>query len=356
MASKYKVIFRSDSKRSGANRATWIPGCPLLAEAVQIARNTETGQAFLQLKFVNVSRPVILSFKAHATVQYEDGSLEEIEIAPLDADMQPGGIYKPTAHQLKQGDALSAKVVIEQVVSEQITWERAGLDPLPLQVNETLTLSESERDERQRLLQEAGCTSPEAIDTKVLSENNWWICSCGALNVDRPECHACGMSTMQLTMLEDKAFLTESANNYALQQQEAEKARDARGKKVIAILVGIASVLIAILIAVALLNQPSLEDRLEAHTWQTTTTAKETDGTSHDVVVNTTFKDGTITFSWIGQTVSTASYTVKGGNSIEVNNLDGNAVSTTWNITFSNDDRTLTMESGGSKLVLKAVE
>ena len=364
MTGEFKVVYRSDPSGHGENRTTWVPGCPLLAETVQVARDAETGDAYLQLEFVNASGFPILSFKAQAVVQYEDGSSEEIDVSTPDANIWAGQAHEPTARKLARSDASSAQVVIDQVVGDLDTWERAGADPLPLPANDMLMFPKIERDERRRLLQQNGCTALEAVDMKLLSVDNWWLCACQTLNVDRKACRACGMSKTQLEQLEDEAFLAESASTYAAEVNER-RAAVAKKRKRQTNAVGIAAIVVAIILAAVLLflpsqpsqsSQPSLEDRLEAHTWQMTTTATTQSGKPKDITVNATFKDGKLTFTGLGQTISEATYAVSGNDTIEAVSSDGKTPTGTWRITFSNDDRTMTLDPGGYQVELQAVD
>ena len=69
----FKVVFRSDNQGADTSPG-WEPGCPLLVNAVQVSRNTDTGQCYLQLKLSNISGATVTSFKLHAAVSYVDGT------------------------------------------------------------------------------------------------------------------------------------------------------------------------------------------------------------------------------------------------------------------------------------------
>lgn len=58
----FKVVFRSDNQGADTSPG-WEPGCPLLVNAVQVSRNTDTGQCYLQLKLSNISGATVDSFK-----------------------------------------------------------------------------------------------------------------------------------------------------------------------------------------------------------------------------------------------------------------------------------------------------
>ena len=75
----FKVVFRSDNQGADTSPG-WEPGCPLLVNAVQVSRNTDTGQCYLQLKLSNISGATVDSFKLQADVSYVDGASETVEL------------------------------------------------------------------------------------------------------------------------------------------------------------------------------------------------------------------------------------------------------------------------------------
>lgn len=77
----FKVVFRSDNQGADTSPG-WEPGCPLLVNAVQVSRNTDTGQCYLQLKLSNISGATVDSFKLQADVSYVDGASETVELNP----------------------------------------------------------------------------------------------------------------------------------------------------------------------------------------------------------------------------------------------------------------------------------
>ena len=95
----FKVVFRSDNQGADTSPG-WEPGCPLLVNAVQVSRNTDTGQCYLQLKLSNISGATVDSFKLQADVSYVDGASETVELNPLDADVQPRRIVPNRFHLL----------------------------------------------------------------------------------------------------------------------------------------------------------------------------------------------------------------------------------------------------------------
>lgn len=122
---KYKVIFRSDNKNADTAPG-WEPGCPVIINAVQVSRNTGTGQCCLQLKLSNLTDEVVGRFALRAEVTYADGTAEAVEIAPLDADIRPGRAHQPGAVLLTGSDVrhVTARIASATYGNEQ--WMSAG--------------------------------------------------------------------------------------------------------------------------------------------------------------------------------------------------------------------------------------
>ena len=87
---KYKVIFRVDSRTTGAYALSWESGCPALFTALQISRNTETSEAFLQLKVRNLSEEAISSLSIEAKLKLSDDTVDHLSLDFLDADIPAG--------------------------------------------------------------------------------------------------------------------------------------------------------------------------------------------------------------------------------------------------------------------------
>ena len=78
----FKVVYRDE-------RPAWQPGCPILVEVVQVARDTESQRAFLQVRARNVSGGTVGAIEAEALVTSPDGSAETVPLSTLDADVPP---------------------------------------------------------------------------------------------------------------------------------------------------------------------------------------------------------------------------------------------------------------------------
>lgn len=67
----FKVAYRVDMKTKGEDGLAWEPGCPVAFRAIQVSRNVNTADAFLQAEVCSVSGEEISSFKACFNVSYE---------------------------------------------------------------------------------------------------------------------------------------------------------------------------------------------------------------------------------------------------------------------------------------------
>lgn len=199
--SKYKVIYRSDTKPSSENPILWEPGCPLVFEAVQISRNTQTGEAYLQAKVRNISQKKIASFLSTIVVDYQEGSPQEILFHPLDADLTPGQVLVFPSEKLRQGDAISAKAVIKKVSFDDGEWTSSEV-PSSIPRPQSLGLSKDAVEERR--LQIFKDSKIEEKDERKIAANDceihggWWLCPCGQVNVERDICVNCGIPLASL--------------------------------------------------------------------------------------------------------------------------------------------------------------
>lgn len=250
---KYKVIFRSDNKNADTAPG-WEPGCPVLINAVQVSRNTETGQCYLQLKLSNLTDVVIGRFALRAEVTYADGATEAVELKPLDSDIQPGRAYRPDAVLLAGSDVqhVSARIVSATYGSEH--WATSGETPAisTLCAGAPLELSLTAAAERRLVLTELG-KNPGNYKYRMVQGDGWWLCPCGMLNVKRDSCCACGLPATTLSQLEDEGSLHGKAGE-----------RDALKKKRIRlrILCVVGALLIALLtsvVAIATLPSPDYQ-------------------------------------------------------------------------------------------------
>lgn len=234
----FKVVFRSDNQ--GADTS---PGCPLLVNAVQVSRNTDTGQCYLQLKLSNISGATVDSFKLQADVSYVDGASETVELNPLDADVQPAKTHRPEPVSLAGSQITNVIVRVLSVSQPEIEWHaEAGSEPGPIPVGTELVLDKKATAERAKSLEELYKDSSKYRHAVTL-DNTWWVCSCGMPNVDRDRCCRCDLSKDYLVALEDEQSLIARCEERRIRTAKRKRKR----------LIASASFIIAVVAALAIL-------------------------------------------------------------------------------------------------------
>lgn len=222
--SGFKVVYRIDPT-DDTPEITWEEGCPLLLDALQIARNTDTGEAYIQTRFLNISGEKINSFKVTITVVYGDGSEENLCLNPLDADIFSGMTYSAKPVVLSAGDAIAAKVKVESVGQDSGQW----ISRLPLSKvrrPRALSLSSTALGERVSELRELGCKDSRKASLYSIERNDGWtLCPCGQVNVGTRHCVSCGLDLSAYSSeLEDLKTLSQKGADRK-EREEAERRR-----------------------------------------------------------------------------------------------------------------------------------
>lgn len=217
---------------------TWEEGCPLLLDALQIARNTDTGEAYIQTRFLNISGEKINSFKVTITVVYGDDSEENLCLNPLDADIFSGMTFSAKPAVLSAGDAIAAKVKVESVGQDSGQW----VSHLPLSKVRrpcALSLSSAALEERLSELRELGCKDSRKASLYSIERNDGWtLCPCGQVNVGTNRCVSCGLDLSTYSSeLEDLKTLSQKGaerkeREEAERQQRDEKQAETKKKAI----------------------------------------------------------------------------------------------------------------------------
>lgn len=130
----FKVVFRSDNQGADTSPG-WEPGCPLLVNAVQVSRNTDTGQCYLQRRLSNISGATVNQLQAASRCELRCPLLtRSAELNPLDADIQPAKTYRPepvllTGSQI--ADVTLRVLSVSQPEKEWHTTRDPHLGPFP---------------------------------------------------------------------------------------------------------------------------------------------------------------------------------------------------------------------------------
>lgn len=210
---EYKVVFRADLATAEQHDLRWEPLCPVMVTVVQVSRNVQTSQAYLQLKVKNLSATEISSLNAIAAVTYADGKTEEINVDELDADIPATSEKALNPLMLPRADVESVQVSISQVTMPNAKWSAQG-ETIPIPETTKLPFSAKAMSERQRQLKEDGIDG-SALAGYVKDNGDWWVCSCGQVNVNRGSCCSCKAGKADLLGMEDEAQLEESADRWA---------------------------------------------------------------------------------------------------------------------------------------------
>ena len=207
---KYRVVLRYDLDNT-SHPILWEPGCPLLVEAAQISKNTETSECCLQTKVRNISQRTIEGFELLIDIQYGDGTCEAATVRAPDAAMQGGAEFLPTPQKIKGSDPVSLATTVCSVKLDNNTWSSDG-NPSPLPELSPLSLSPKQAKERKIIITETAKGIVPDWSKGLVKQDNWWLCPCGALNVDRGQCHKCGFQLSELTDLENPGYLKKAAS------------------------------------------------------------------------------------------------------------------------------------------------
>ena len=208
----YKVVFRAD-RTDGPEKVLWEPGCPIALEAVQVSRNVQTSEAYLQIKVRNVSGEMLNAVNGTAAIGYADGSSGEIDFEDLDLDLAPGNQKPLKAIALPRGDVEAASARITQAAQPSGKWKASG-EPAGFPERAALELGEKAMTERKRILSEAGIDA-RAYGASVQDCGDWWVCACGQVNVKSERCCECGATKAILQSVEDEQSLLASADEWS---------------------------------------------------------------------------------------------------------------------------------------------
>ena len=204
----YKIVFKDE-------KCLWEAGCPVLVTAVQVSRNTETAEAYLQVKAKNISNQDVESIYATLDVKFSDGTSETYSFEYLDADIPTTKEIALKPQKFVRGDVEACKLTITRIKTAVDVWSSVGgADIVPAQ--KPLDLCKRAAKERTRILQEkhGSLLFPETAYGAVQDHQSWWICACGQVNTNRDNCCKCGCSKASLLDTEDESKLIARADEH----------------------------------------------------------------------------------------------------------------------------------------------
>lgn len=205
----YKVVFRDDGS-GDSSLLKWEPGCPAMVTVVQVARNVDTSEAYLQIKIENLSADTLNSISGIAHVDYDDGSRGYVPFSELDLDLPQCEQGALKATELPRGDVESVFIKLLQIDSQQGKWHSTG-EPAEAPEREPLLLSEKAMTERGHRQEELHIDS-RITGGKAQFHRGWWVCACGCINVGRETCRRCKCHKDLLSDLQDEESLCKSAD------------------------------------------------------------------------------------------------------------------------------------------------
>ena len=210
--SEYKVIFRDDSP-------SYQLGCPLQINVIQIARNVETSQCFLQIKTTNISNSTIHAFSLQARVVARGGLTESVFFEHLDAEITAGAEFKPTPKPINAKEIDGALVLVTRVNNSGASaWQ----EPRVLAPQQAIELSERARTERRKQMLASGVNIAALPNIELKYEHSQGTerCTCGACNVNRKYCRICNAPFDKLELGENETALLEASDKRIVQQAE----------------------------------------------------------------------------------------------------------------------------------------
>lgn len=212
----YKVIFRTEQEE-----IPWEPGCPIMFTAIQVSRNVETSEAYLQAKVRNVSGEKVESIRIWVKPKFANGTSNGMQVDFLDADIPAGQETVLTPSKFPRGDISSCELTIAWAASQSESWKTSGETGLaPVPAGPALELSPRALEQRKRNI--AGGDAQLVSERSVQDHGGWWVCACGQVNVGRNDCCKCSYSKELLVENEDEAKLLAEADEY-----DAERLRKA---------------------------------------------------------------------------------------------------------------------------------
>lgn len=208
---------------------------------MQVFRSAKSGKSYLQIKVRNLAKSTVDSFACEIEVGYEDGSSQGFSrqytsragSSTVDLPSFAEETFGPTELTLSTTySPASVQVTLNTVtLHDGTTWtsdESAVTTPKLTK----LQLSKASMAERASQLKEEGKAGhpsslaslhPEALQYQHVQGDCWWICSCGAPNLDRPTCWHCGVALDELDHLEDEKALATDAENRKTKTQTRRK-------------------------------------------------------------------------------------------------------------------------------------
>ena len=203
----YKVIYKASSDES---RLEWESGCPIQLTAIQISRNTESSEAYLQVKVRNISFEDVSSIYVDIEMKFADGTSQTSAVDYLDADVLAGIETALRSRRLQRADISSCSLKITRLDIASGTWKSSTAAQSIPKAKALDDLSSRALEQRARNI---GATPDDPATMNVVQDyGDWWLCACGQPNVGREDCCKCKRAKETLLANENEQKLLANAN------------------------------------------------------------------------------------------------------------------------------------------------
>lgn len=238
--SVYKVVCRKDAAVQGS-APRWEQGCPIQIQVLQISRDTESSELFLQARIMNISDRDVAAYKLTAEITHDDNTKDTFVIDVLDADLPAGKTQDLSPKPVGKGTVSDTELVALSVQQGGTTWQSCA-KPSGLPQRTLLELPDELRNIRRHALRKAGVNQVnKVLDGAVCDEDNFWVCACGQVNVNRKTCCSCSSSKETLRGLESADKLRELGEAQSRQATKSKRLRLIAAVSAVAvIMVGVA--------------------------------------------------------------------------------------------------------------------
>ena len=150
----YKVVCRKDAAVQG-NAPRWEQGCPIQIQVLQISRDTESSELFLQARIMNISDRDVAAYKLTAEITHDDNTKDTFVIDVLDADLPAGKTQDLSPKPVGKGTVSDTELVALSVQQGGATWQSCA-KPSGLPQRTLLELPDELRIIRRHALRKAG--------------------------------------------------------------------------------------------------------------------------------------------------------------------------------------------------------
>ena len=279
---RYKIVYKGESLR-------WQEGCPVVVEAQQIVRDTETTQCYLQLKLKNISSHKVGALSINSFITYQDGSAQTLEQDFLDADIEIGSCFKPSPIELEASQPTSVETLVTQADSRPASRNVIKVNP-----QKKASVPNDLCDIRTKLLANAGCKYPDKTNYVFEDNGTWWKCICGQLNYETEKCCSCKVdkteaasannqdhlkeallekavslsSKKDIESLKQAADTYETLSKYGIDRRESTEVKEkfaAKKKRIAMVIAGCVAVFIVLMLFVAHFScQQAYDDKLQS--------------------------------------------------------------------------------------------